>query len=378
MSNCLELTIFSGNRQPSSSIGKALYRIQNGPIFVSKIAVKSCTLYNTQPNVGLTANTMVFSQSGPADSIGRIEVSIPQGDYKGSELATALQTSMNNALTQEDANVAISYDAITRKFQFTFDDLYTYDYSPTDTRYFISSPGFQFIWQYKPNSSTDSPIILTKLVAGNFRLDEWLEYVGQQMTADASVYDADASIRLFTEASNLNVIFETQKPGSTMSIPGTNQTPQNRFIGMDSVGFTRLASYKSLVSFPFTDQRSQPNPIESVLNFAIGGIVQSNSWKSGGSNLSGDLYLHFRSRILANRNHRTVENSRDSTFFSLPITASFTQLQSYEPNERVWINYHGNIELTGFDIELYNEFDQRVEPTSNYVLELLIQQSQVF
>lgn len=39
--NCLELTIFSGQRQRDTTIGRAQYRIDNGPFFAGKIAVKS-------------------------------------------------------------------------------------------------------------------------------------------------------------------------------------------------------------------------------------------------------------------------------------------------------------------------------------------------
>ena len=64
--NCLELTIFSGQRQHGTTIGRAQYRIDNGPIFAGKIAVKSCTLYNTLPNVNVNRATMSFLQyEGP-------------------------------------------------------------------------------------------------------------------------------------------------------------------------------------------------------------------------------------------------------------------------------------------------------------------------
>ena len=377
MANCLELTIFSGHREAASTIGKATYRIRNGPIFAGKIAVKSCTIYNTNPNVGVNSNILIFQQTGPNTSLGRIEITIPQGDYSGEELANVLQTAMNVALIQPDANVNISYDAITRKMQFVFDSIFDYTYETDDTRYFINSPGFQFPWRYQPSFDTSPRIILTELIAGNYRLDEWLVYVGDVMTRDAQVYEAIANIRLSNVSGDLKVTFETIA-GSFMTLPGTDQSPQNVYLGIDTVGFDLKESYKSLVAFPYSSSSAQPNPMESVLNFAIGGIIEPSRWVTGALNLSGDLYLHFRSRILANRGHRTIENSRDTTFFSLPIQASFTQLQYHEPNERVWIDYKGGIELTGMDIELFIEFDQRVEPTANYVLELLIKQTQVF
>jgi hypothetical protein len=251
MSNCLELTIFSGHRELHSSIGRAKYILNNGPIFVGKIAVKSCTMFNTEPNVSENRNTMIFFQSGPADSLGRIEVQIPTGDYNGQDLASALETAMNNAMTQSSASVIITYDALMRKMQFTFDTTYSY-------------------------------------------------------------------------------------------------------------------------------MLHQDNPMETVLNFAINGLIGQHDWLTGAMNLSGDMYVHFRSRILADRNHRTVVNGSDTTFFSLPITSTFTQLQYHEPNERVWVDYSGGIELTNFEIDLFNEHDQRIEPTSNYVLELLIKQTEVF
>jgi hypothetical protein len=88
--------------------------------------------------------------------------------------------------------------------------------------------------------------------------------------------------------------------------------------------------------------------------------------------------MHFRSRTLANQNHRTIDNSRDTTFFSMPVRASYTQLQYHEPAERVWITFKGGIEMTDFGIDVFDEHDNRVEPTSDYVLELLIKQTTVF
>ena len=139
------------------------------------------------------------------------------------------------------------------------------------------------------------------------------------------------------------------------------------------------SAFTSSVPFPFTGL-GEPlsNPMEQVLNFAIGGVVQPHSWISGQLNLSGPLYMHFRSRILANRNHRTVENGRDGTFFSMPKTGAYTQLQYYEPAERVWIEFKGGIELTDFEVDLYDENANKIEPTQDYVLELLVKQTEVF
>jgi hypothetical protein len=245
---CLQLTIFSGDREPHSSIGKAKYIINNGPIFVDKISVKSLTIFNTEPNISENRNTMVFFQSGPSDALDRIEVQIPIGDYTAQDLAAALETAMNVAMTQSTASVILTYDPLTRKMYFAFDNTYSY--------------------------------IL-----------------------------------------------------------------------------------------------NQDNPMENVLNFSINGVIGPHNWLSGAINLSGDMYIHFRSRILADRNHRTITNGGDTTFFSLPITSTFTQLQYHEPNERIWIQYSGGIEMSSFEIDMFNEHNQRIEPTSNYVLELLIKQS---
>jgi hypothetical protein len=175
-----------------------------------------------------------------------------------------------------------------------------------------------------------------------------------------------------------NVTFESLVPGSEFSISGNDPFP-GVYLGLDTPGLTvRAASDVSPVPFPYTSVGETINAIEPVLNFSVDGIVSTNSWISGPVNLSGDLYLHFRSRILANRGHRSVENSRDTTFFSMPITSSYTQLQYYEPNERVWIDFRGGIEITDFEVDLFNEYDERVELSQNYVLELLIQQTEVF
>lgn len=119
--NCLELTIFSGQRQSGTRIGRAQYHIYNGPIFAGKIAVKSCMLYNTLPKVNAT---MTFLQyGGPGDSLGLVEASIEPGAYTGSDLALAIETSMNVSLVPTTGSVAIVYNALTRKLEFTFDNI---------------------------------------------------------------------------------------------------------------------------------------------------------------------------------------------------------------------------------------------------------------
>jgi hypothetical protein len=234
-------------------------------------------------------------------------------------------------------------------------------------------------WTYSP-STGGTTLQASNFVAGTYRVDEWLEYCSQVLTASAQAEEATAIIRLTNNyyLGDLNVTFESLVPGSAFQISVGAQTGA-LFLGMDNPGMpASAASYTSLVPFPFTSVGETINAIEPVLNFSVDGIVNVNDWTSGPANLGGDLYLHFRSRILANRGHRSVENSRDTTFFSMPITSSYTQLQYYEPNERVWIDFRGGIELTDFEIDLYNEFDEPVELSQNYVLELLIQQTEVF
>ncbi len=378
---CLELTIFSGQRQSDSSIGQARYRIDNGPIFAGKLAVKSCTLYNTLPNVNVNRATMTFLQyGGPGDSLGLVQAAITPGAYSGSDLALALQTSMNTALAPTaGASVTVVYNALTRKLEFTFDNTYSYYYAPTYQQYYINSPGFTVAWAYYP-STGGAGVLQSNFVSGTYRVDEWLEYCSQVLTASAQAEEATAVMRLTNNyyLGNLNVTFESLVPGSEFLIGSSANFPAI-YIGMDDPGMqVRASSYVSPVPFPYTNVGQTTNAIEPVLNFAVDGVVNTNAWQSGPVNLSGDLYLHFRSRILANRGHRSVENSRDTTFFSMPITSSYTQLQYYEPNERVWIDFRGGLEITDFEIDLFNEFDEPVELSQNYVLELLIQQTEVF
>jgi hypothetical protein len=229
-------------------------------------------------------------------------------------------------------------------------------------------------------SSGGAGLLQSNFVAGTYRLDEWLEYCSQVLTASAQTEEATAVMQLTNNyyIGDLNVTFESLVPGSEFLIASNGNFPAT-YLGMDNPGMqVQASSYVSPVAFPFTSADQTINAIEPVLNFSVDGIVNANSWISGPVNLSGDLYLHFRSRILANRGHRSVENSRDTTFFSMPITSSYTQLQYYEPNERTWINFNGGIELTDYEIDLYNEFDEPVELSQNYVLELLIQQTEVF
>jgi hypothetical protein len=215
--NCLKLTIFSGQRQNGTSIGRAQYRIDNGPIFACKIAVKSCTLYNTLPNVNVNRATMTFVQyDGPGDSLGLVEASIEAGAYTGADLALALQTSMNTALASTaGASVAVVYNALTRKLEFTFDATYSYYYAQTYQQYFITSPGFTVFWTYSP-STGGTTLQASNFVAGTYRVDEWLRYCSQVLTASGQAEEATAIIRLTNNyyLGDLNVTFESLVPGS--------------------------------------------------------------------------------------------------------------------------------------------------------------------
>jgi hypothetical protein len=236
-------------------------------------------------------------------------------------------------------------------------------------------------YQYWDNSGGEH-IIGSTFVSGTYRLDEWLEYCSSVITTDIQVHEPTAVFTMKADyyvSGSLKVNYNTTV--GTFTIAGS-ATSNSKYIGMDLNGMDGNDddNYTSTMNFPYTTTSTIMNPIEPVLNFLVddGSIVNPNYWQTGAINLSGDLYLNFRSRILANKNHRTIDNARDTTFFSLPITTSFKQLQSYEPQQRVWIDFDGGIELTDFEIDLYNEYDEPVNLTQNYVIELLIKQTNVF
>jgi hypothetical protein len=187
MSNCLELTIYSAHRESGTSIGKAMYRLKNSTtIFANKIAVKSCTMYNTVPNININRSTLTFLQTGGLgnDSLGLVQCTIEPGHYTGGNLAVVLQESMNNVLTQPSAAVSVTFNPVTHKLHFTFDEIYVYNYAPVYEELYYSSPGGFIVWQFKPTSG--STIIMgSTFAAGNYTLDSWLKYCSDVLTADA-------------------------------------------------------------------------------------------------------------------------------------------------------------------------------------------------
>jgi hypothetical protein len=373
--SCLQLTVFSGHRIAGSSIGRARYRLGNGtPIFVDSMSVKSCSMYNSLPNVTAERANFTFLQYGTATAKGQMTVTIPSGSYTGDQLAVALSASMNAVLTQADANVVITYDALSRKVLFTFDNVHSYYYASTFEQYFVHIPEDQHIvWQFHTESGLVN--LLSTFQKGSYLLDEWLLYCGQVLSADSNSFITVTNNAQFGQHA---VTVTCLTPETALLLPGSNLT-QSTFLGMDPQGMSLLSdSYTSSVPFPFSSQQNIRNGMSPILNFETGGFINEHAWSSGSISLAGDLYVHFKSNILGNDQHRSCVTSRDGTFFSMPVTASYTQLQSYEPHQRVSINYPGGIELSGFTIDLYNEWDERIEPTSDYVLELLISQTDVF
>ena len=388
---CLELTVYSGQRQAHTSIGRAKYRVVNGPIFAGKMAVKSCTMYNTTPPVGSDRNTLRIRQyGGPGDAAGIVEVSVDPGQYSGEELAQQIQDLLVFTLTQNtpDAECITLYNPITRRIAFAFDQIYSYEYAETYAQYEMRSPGglLYIPWQYIDSAGVQHVANTQLAASGTFLVDDWLHYVSETFTAAAQIFETPigqtADIVFSINPLTLQVSILTTLPGALFQIVGTDSIPQMSLLGIDGQGMTGAISnsFTSSIPYPYSGV-GQPiaNPMEKVLNFSVDGdAVSPRSWRSGQLNLSGPLYMHFRSRILANRNHRTADDSRDTTFFSMPKTSAYTQLQYYEPNERVWIEFKGGIELTDFEVDLYDENDNRIEPTQDYVLELLIQQTEVF
>jgi hypothetical protein len=188
--------------------------------------------------------------------------------------------------------------------------------------------------------------------------------------------DVDILVRKNYRSGQMHVTIDAV--GAQVLIPGSASTA-SQLRGLDETGMTVLAStYTSTEPFKYTSKAQITNNMEPLLNIQNGGSVNAHDWTTGKINLSGDLYVNFRSSVLANQNHRTVNSTNDSTFFGLPIMASFSQLQDHGPNEHVWIHYPNGIELEQFEIELRNEHDEPVAPSQDYALELLISQTSVF
>ena len=186
---CLELTIYSGHRQPHTSIGQARYRIVNGPIFAGKIAVKSCSMYNTTPPISISRNTLRFRQSGgPGDSQGLLEIEIPAGEYTGDQLSEALAIKLGTILNPTpSAQVMVYYNPITRKMEFTFDEIYDYEYAESYEQRLVTSAGFYAMWQYEDSSGTRHVANTHLDAVGTYLLSDWLAYCSTVFT-DAHKY----------------------------------------------------------------------------------------------------------------------------------------------------------------------------------------------
>jgi hypothetical protein len=303
-----------------------------------------------------------------------IQCTIEPGHYTGGNLAVVLQESMNNVLTQPTASVSVTFNAVTHKLHFIFDEIYVYNYAPAYEELFYTSPGGFIVWQFKPTGG--STIIMgSTLAAGSYTVHSWLKYCSDVLTADAKDWRADVEIMVSNNYHHGQMHVSILVDGGEVLIPGSTGTA-SQMLGLDEIGMTTLASsYTSTEGFKYTTKSQIINNIEPLLNMQNGGTISDHDWLTGNVNLSGDLYVNFRSSILANQNHRTITATNDSTFFSMPVVSTYSQLQYHEPSERVWIHYPNGIELEQFEIELRNEHDEPVSPSQDYALELLISQS---
>jgi hypothetical protein len=71
-------------------------------------------------------------------------------------------------------------------------------------------------------------------------------------------------------------------------------------------------------------------------------------------------------------------NHQDTAFWSMPLTSSYRQLQHYREPQLQWISFDGGVELSEIDIKLTDENGHNLELSNDYILEILIRQTNNF
>jgi hypothetical protein len=376
--NELSLTIYSNHREPGSSIGAASYIIDNGPLYINSMAVKSATLYNTAFNIEKKDQLIEWTAKSILDNFYIFSHNITPGFYTSQQLANYLQIAMLDEMEGKltDNTLSVTYSSDSNQMSFDFDNLH--DYSSNIWIITVQNLVLQF------NIQHGVPLyqLTTLPVSGTFTGFQLATLLEERVNRAMVSFPLDP-------AGGLTIIFDEVTRKFTFQPILTNPlyeySVQPSFLG-SILGLQGQAS-PFLLNDPWTAPGVsvgvdlnilQRSPIDRILNFENGGIIGQTNWTSGSVNLGGPMYLRFSSTKLSDKNHRMITNKQDTAFWSMPLTSSYRQLLHYREPELTWIVFDGGIEVSEIDIRLTDEDNHPVELANDYILELIIRQAYDF
>ena len=371
----LTLSIFSADREPQTSISDARYTIDNGPLYIKSLAVASCTLYNTPTNIRAPHNVINWSAESPSDGAGEFTYTVPPAQYTMAELAAELEAGMLAVMASTLTNntLAVTHDEMTNRITFTWDT--NHDYS-SNREYVVVSEGDQFHW-----TLAAVPEVYTSFPAGLYEINAFATLIQGSMTPHVEATYPGRTLPVSYDFATKKITIQNDLTGSNINFSVFGDTALMVRLGLPP-------SYDSGnlngIEFPNPVQLAEPlnlpetSGINTVLNFTSAGSIGEHLWLSGSVNLAGAMLVQFRSRVLNDQNHRTVDNFQDTAFWSMPLTAGWRQLQHYQVSDPVWVTYEGGLELNQLDIAVTDEHGDPLPLANDYVLKLRLKSSQPF
>jgi hypothetical protein len=372
--NELSLTIYSAHRQPFSTISNAKYILDNGPLYVKAMAVRSATLYNTTHNINIDKSIITWSAESLADGDGVFSFNIPVGFYTGDELALVLQNGMISEMTPFLSNntLVVTFDDVSNNMSFVFDNLH--DYSSNEWLIKVHN----LYLEVEVNMPSGNTVIKSTPVSGTYRGSDLAQLLQNSYNtrmhnrglpaADLGITFDDTNKR-FSFVALDNIYQYSIRYASVGNIMGLNN--QNTHFINQTPWTVPNQSIGQIQNLLITSR------IEHILSFK-NGSVNANRWVSGSVNLGGPMACRFVSTKLSDRNHRTIVNHQDTAFWSMPLTSSYRQLQHYREPQLQWISFDGGVELSEIDIKLTDENGHDLELSNDYILEILIRQTNNF
>jgi hypothetical protein len=372
--NELSLTIYSAHRQPFSTISNAKYILDNGPLFVKAMAVRSATLYNTTYNINGNKSLINWSAESIADGNGVFSYNIPVGFYTGDQLATVLQNGMIVEMTPYLSNntLVVTFDDISNDMSFVFDN--AHDYSSNE--WLIKAHNLYL--EVEVNMPSGNSVIKSTPISGTYRGVDLAQLIQDSYNTRMHL--------LGIPSGNLGITFnDITKKFTFVALDNIYQysiryASAGNVLGLDNQTTHFINQTPWTAPSQSVGQESNllmTSPIEHIMSFKHGAVT-ANQWVSGSVNLGGPMAVRFVSTKLSDRNHRTIVNHQDTAFWSMPLTSSYRQLQHYREPQLQWISFDGGIELSELDIRLTDENGHDLEISNDYILEILIRQTNNF